>query len=259
MTMRWTQQLEAQLDLDRELIAHVYSETEPASPFTPFIAHQRDQFGLGPDQARLPEHFRGPWADARVCFLGPHVLLVPTEPAPGPDASIQAYIDHYQKRPGKRDPFGHYNAIMGGAPWVSTELVHWPCEKHLALDVLKSPQGPAAADAALDVTWAMLKDSPVEVLVLTGNDALKWVLPRLGWQGKNLPGVTQLHGQTLGRFPLPGAPGRELTVVASFHWSSEMPLFVRKVAGLDGLKVSEAISGARKLITRAIADAGVSL
>lgn len=258
MRMRWTQQLEAQLDHDRQLIAQVYSGTEPSSPFTPFVAHQREH-GLGQGEARLPEHFRGPWQDARVCFLGPHVLLVPTEPAPGPDASTEAYIEHYRQRPEKRDPFGHYNKIMDGAPWVSTELVHWPCEKDLALKVLKSAQGPAVVDAALDVTWAMLRDSPVEVLVLTGNDALKWVLPRLGGEAKNLPGVTQLHGQTLGRFPLPGAPGRELTVVASFHWSKEMPLFVRKVAGMSGLTPGEAISGARKLVARAITDAGVAL
>jgi hypothetical protein len=245
----WQERLESELSADVRQIAG----EEPDSPFAPFVRHQRERFGLEGALARLPEHFRGRWEESRVCFLGPHVPLIPGEDAPGPGTDLTTYIAHYRDRPEKRDPYGHYQAITGGAPWLATELVHWPCEKELALQVLKSKQGPAAVDAALDLTWALLRESAVQVLVLTGNDALKWVLPRLGWQGKSLPGVTQIHGQTLGRFPLPGAPGRALTLVASFHWSAEMPMFVRKVAGLSSLTVGEAVSAARRMIGSAIA------
>jgi hypothetical protein len=90
------------------------------------------------------------------------------------------------------------------------------------------------------------------VLVLTGNDALQWVLPRLGRRYGKLTGITRHHGQVLGRFPLPGAPDRHLTVVASFHWSPEMPLFVRKVPGLGELTPAQAISAARRMVGEAI-------
>lgn len=248
-------QLASALAADRELARNVAAGSAPPSPFVPFVRHQLDHFGIAPDQLRLPEHWRGEWTQARVCFLGPHVQLIPAEPAPTVATSAEEYAAYYRERPEKRDPYGHYTAITDGAPWLATELVHWPCEKELALRVLKTPAGPAAVSAALAFTWALLRESEVAVLVLTGNDALKWVLPHLGWQGGALPGVTQIHGQTLGRFPLPGAPDRELTVVASFHWSKEMPMFVRKLAGLGGQPVGAAISAARKLVAGAIQGA----
>ncbi|HLN61022.1 MAG TPA: hypothetical protein VK464_05665 [Symbiobacteriaceae bacterium] len=251
--MGWTERLQQALAAERALARQVYDAgPDPESTFWPFVRHQQEQFGLGSAELRLPEHFRGRWEEAQVCFIGPHVLLVPEEPAPAVGAGVEEYLAYYRDRPEKRDPYGHYQAIMDGAPYLATELVHWPCEKELALTVLKSKQGPAAVAAALELTWAMLRESPVETLVLTGNDALKWVLPHLGWTGGALPGVTQLHGQVLGRFGLPGAPGRELKVVASFHWSKEMPLFVRKVAGLGGLTPREAVSESRRMIARAI-------
>lgn len=251
----WRSRLDAALAQDRELAAEVSAGRPAPGPFAPFVVHQLRDFGLAPGQVRLPEHFRGAWEQAAVCFLGPHVQLLPAETAPAVAAGLDEYLAYYRERPEKRDPFGHYQAIMDGAPWLATELVHWPGAKDLALKVLKGPDGPAAVAAALDLTWTLLCASAVKVLVLTGNDALKWVLPRLGWQGGALPGVTQLHGRTLGKLPLPGAPGRELTVVASFHWSAEMPMFVRKVAGLEGRKVGEAISGARSMVGDAIRGA----
>jgi hypothetical protein len=242
--MGWIEHLTETLDRERNVV--------PDSPFWPFVAHQTERFGLEAAQRRLPEHFRGRWEEARVCFVGPHVMLLPDEPAPTVAAGVEEYLAYYRERPERRDPYGHYQSIMDGAPFVANELVHWPCEKDLALQVLKSKQGPVVVAQALDLTWAMLRESPVDTLVLTGNDALKWVLPHLGYTGGTLPGVTQLHGQVLGRFGLPGALGRELKVVASFHWSKEMPLFVRKVAGLGALSPREAVSESRKMIARAI-------
>lgn len=239
----WLIALEAQLTQDSALLQ---------SPCAPFTAHQREAFGLSPQEYRLPEHFRGPWEQAAVCFIGPHVQLIPEEAAPTAASSLDTYLAYYRETPQtKRDPFGHYQAIMEGEPYLATELVHWPGEKEFALKFLKGKQGPALLDEALALTWAMLRESAVHTLVLTGNDALKWVLPRLGYTGPSLPGVTQLHGQFLGAFPLPGAPGRQIRVIASFHWSKEMPLFVRKVAGLEGLPVREAISRSRQMIAEA--------
>jgi hypothetical protein len=249
--------LSAELQGDRAVLSQGGGGGAEGALFAPLARHQAEAFGLGPEGLRLPEHFRGPWEEARVCFLGPHAALLPEEPAPGPAASDAEYVNHYRSRPERRDPYGHYSAIMDGAPWVATELIHWPCQKEFGLKLLAGPAGPAMVAAALDVTWAMLRESPAQVLVLTGNDALKWVLPHLGWTGGKLPGVTQLHGQHLGRFPLPGAPGREISVVASFHWSKEMPMFVRKVAGLGGGSVREAVSGGRAMIAAAIAACGV--
>lgn len=248
--MDWTQLLSTQLDCDRELVGL------GESPDAPFVQHQFERWGLSGDAIRLPEHFRGNWEQARVCFLGPHVLLVQNEMVPTIRTANAEYVAHYRERSERRDPFGHYDSIMDGRPWLSTELVHWPSEKELALQVLKRPVGPEVVAQGLALTWAMLAASPVQALVLTGNDALKWVLPHLGWQGGKLPGVTQLHGQTLGRFPLPGAPGRTISVIASFHWSKEMPLFVRKVAGQEGRRVSEAISATRRMIAEAVERAG---
>lgn len=251
--MEYRERLRTELAHDRALLRE-----GTGSVFAPFVAHQRDTFGLDGHHLRLPEHFRGARQQAEVCFLGPHVLLLPTEPAPTVDSDLDTYDAYYCDRPEKRDPYGHYAAIMDGAPWLATELVHWPCEKEFALKLLKGPDGPAMVAAALDLTWAMLRDSQVKVLVLTGNDALKWVLPHLGYRGGALPGVTQLHGRNLGRFPLPGAPDREIRVIASFHWSKEMPMFVRKVDGLGGLPVGQAISESRRIIARAIAGSPVS-
>lgn len=244
--MPWLSQLEAQLEADRRLIL------EPAGPCAPLITYQREALGREPAAVRLPQYYRGDWRQARVCFLGPHVVDEPAEPAPTPQASVDQYLAFCGSLAGDRLPYSHYAAIMDGAPWVATELVHWPSDKPTAMDVLNGPWGRAAVAAGLRMTWAMLAVSPVEVLVLTGNDALKWVLPALGWSGGKLPGVTQLHGQTLGRFGLPGAEGRMLTVVASFHWSPEMPLFVRRVPALAGLPVRAAISGARRMVAEAI-------
>ena len=231
--------------LDHQLAADQQAIRDGASPF---VLHQQERFGLTGNRMRLPEHFRGPLESAEVCFLGPHVVLEPAEAAPTVVSSLDDYLLYYQERPERRDPYGHYQAIMGGRPWVATELVHWPCEKELALQVLKSPAGPALVDEGLSLTWGLLAASQVRTLVLTGNDALKWVLPRLGWTGGKLPGVTQLHGQVMGDFDLPGHGGRRLRVVASFHWSPEMPMFVRKLSGLEGMKVGEAISAARRRI-----------
>ena len=230
--------LRAQLDHDRAVAL---------SGGDPLVRHQLETLG----HARLPEHFRGPLADARVCFLGPHVVLDPAEAPPTPDAGFDEYLAYYnQQRAERRDPYGHYTAIMDGQPWLATELIHWHARKDLALAAV-----PATIDQTLAITWRLLAETPVEVLVLTGNDALQWVLPRLGRRFGKLTGVTRLHGQTLGRFAHPGAPDRALTVVASFHWSPEMPLFVRKVPALAGLKPAEAISGARKMISAAIGGA----
>lgn len=237
--MNWRSRLEQQLTADRQAVREGTS---------PFVIHQQERFGLSGERVRLPEHFRGPLEAAEVCFLGPHVVLESAEEAPTVANSLEEYLGYYQERTERRDPYGHYQAIMGGRPWVATELVHWPCEKDLALQVLKSPAGPGLVDEGLSLTWALLAASPVRTLVLTGNDALKWVLPRLGWSGGKLPGVTQLHGQVMGDFDLPGYPGRRLRVVASFHWSPEMPMFVRKLSGMEGLKVSEAISAARRRV-----------
>lgn len=254
--MVWMERLAEQLAADRALAEQVYDRGAGESPWAAFVTHQRDRFGLSRADCRLPEHFRGPWEQAQVCFLGPHVVLDPAEAAPPLATGLDDYVRHYRERPERREPFGHYQAIMDAAPWLALELVRWPCEKELALQVLKGPHGPAVVEAGLELAWAMLRESDVRVLVLTGNDALKWVLPRLGAPERKLPGVTQLHGQTLGRFPLPGGQGRELTVVASFHWSPEMPMFVRKVPGLgDGKSVREAISGARRMVAAAIAGA----
>lgn len=176
------------------------------------------------------------------------MVLDPAETPPGLHAGLDEYLAYYnQQRPERREPYGHYAAIMDGRPWLATELVHWHARKDLALAAI-----PATIDHTLDLIWRMLAGTPVDTLVLTGNDALQWVLPRLGRRFGKLTGITRLHGQQLGRFPLPGAPGRELTVVASFHWSPEMPLFVRKVPGLAGLKPAEAISQARQMIAEAI-------
>lgn len=213
-------------------------------PEAGLVRHQLEQLG----QVRLPEHFRGPLDRARVCFLGPHVALDSEEQPPTAEAGFADYLTYYnQERPERREPYGHYTAITDGAPWLATELVHWHARKDVALAAV-----PALIDQTLDLVWRLLAETPVTVLVLTGNDALQWVLPRLGRRFGKLQGITRLHGQTLGRFPLPGAPGRELSVVASFHWSPEMPLFVRKVPGLAGLKPAEAISRARAMIAAAI-------
>ncbi len=245
--MTWKERLAMQLNEDRLALK---AGGEGASE--PFVAHQRERYGLEGGSLRLPEHFRGPVEQAEVCFLGPHVLLVPEESAPTIETGLDAYLAYYRERPEKRDPYGHYQAIMGGAPYLATELVHWPCEKDLAMQVLKSPRGPELVKNGLELTWAILRESPVHTLVLTGNDALKWVLPHLGWQGKVPTGVTQLHAKPLGEFDLPEAPGRRLSVVASFHWSPEMPLFVRKVPGLEGRPVREAISMARRMVGQAV-------
>lgn len=240
--MEWLQQ---QLEHDRELARGA------PGPEAPLIGHQIETLG----HARLPEHFRGPLDRARVCFLGPHVALDPSESPPTADANTDGYLDYYnQERPERRDPYGHYTAIMDGEPWLATELVHWHARKDVALKAL-----PGVVDSALDLTWRLLAETPVEVLVLTGNDALQWALPRLGRRFGRLTGILRLHGQTLGRFPLPGAPDRILTVVASFHWSPETPLFVRKVPGLEGLKPAQAITRAREMLSEAIRFSAVSV
>lgn len=243
--MVWLERLGVQLESDRAA----------ALAANPFVLHQQRRYGIPPDRLRLPEHFRGPWEQARVCFVGPHVRLLPEEEAPDLSTPLTAYVDHYRTRPERRDPYGHYMAIMAGAPWLATELVRWPAEKEFAMASLKGPQGAALVADSLALTWALLRASPAEVLVLTGNDALSWVMPHLGHRFSKLAGVTAIHGANLGRFPLPGAPGRQITVIASFHWSPEMPLFVRKVRGLAGRPVASAISEAREMIARAIAEA----
>ncbi|HWI62450.1 MAG TPA: hypothetical protein VNT75_11465 [Symbiobacteriaceae bacterium] len=233
--MEW---LQAQLVEDQ-----AYANGAPG-PAAPLVRHQIETLG----QVRLPEHFRGPLATAEVCFLGPHVVLDPSEHPPAPDSPLKDYLAYYnQERPERRDPYGHYTAIMDGRPWIATELVHWAARKDVALAAV-----PSLIDQTLDLTWRLLAETPVKTLVLTGNDALQWVLPRLGRRFGKLTGITRLHGQSLGRFPLPGAPGRELSVIASFHWSPEMPLFVRKVPGLEGLKPGEAITRARAMVAEAI-------
>jgi len=241
--LTWLTTLCDQLAADRAILMGA------PSPFEPFARHQQERFGLTGSDLRLPEHFRGEWDRAEVCFLGPHVIFDPKELPPPPDCPLTDYVAYCSQRPGRRDPYGHYQAITGGRPWLAAELVHWPCEKELALQVLGSPRGPAIVDAGLALTWSLLAESPVRTLVLTGNDALRWVLPRLGRKGGKLPGVTQLHGQVMGEYDLPGAPGRRLRVVASCHWSRELPLFMRKLPGLQAMQVSEAIDAARQMIS----------
>lgn len=245
--MSWLSHLEVQLEADRRLVL------APAGPFGPLVKYQREQTGRSREQIRLPQYFRGDRERAKVCFLGPHVADEPAEAAPTVAATVAEYLAFCATEGRDRLPYSHYTAIMGEQPWLATELIHWPSDKETALRVLKGPRGRAAVAAGLQMTWKLLASSPVEVLVLTGNDALAWVLPQLGWTGGKLAGVTQVHGQTISRFPLPGAPdGRLLTVIASFHWSPEMPLFVRKVPGLAGLPVREAIGGARRMVAEAV-------
>ncbi len=243
--MNWEMLLAQHLEEDRGRMAAVYGGEE--LPEAPLIRHQAVEL----EQVRLPEYFRGS-PDARVAFVGPHALLVPEEEPPLYKTSATSYIDYYRSVIPNRIPFNHYNAICGDQPWLSFELPPYQAEKDLVITTMKGPGGRALFDRSRDLIWALLRESPVETLVLTGADILKWGL----WSALGLPGkplsATRGHGREWGEVALPGAGGRRVGVVTSFHWGKEVPMFVRKVPGLAELTPREAISRARAMLTEVL-------
>lgn len=230
-----------QLAEDRSRIAAICGgEALPEAPLIQAQAVPMAEF-------RLPEYFRGR-GEARVAFFGPHALLVPEEAPPRYDATPAAYCEYYRTVIPNRIPFNHYEAICGGQPWLSLELPPYQAEKDLVIACMKGKGGPEIARRSLDLIWALLGESAVQTLVVTGGDAMRWVWPALNLPGKP-PSATQGHGKVWGDLPLPGAEGRTVRVVTSFHWGKEVPLFVRKVPGLAEYSPREAISRARAMIT----------
>lgn len=243
----FTRVIERWLEQERARVAAVYGGEE--LPEAPLVRFQ----GVPLEQFRLPEYFRGDPA-AAVAFIGPHALLVPEEQPPLFGTTPAAYCDYYRQVIPERIPFSHYRAICGGdggRPWLSLELPPYQAEKDLVISVLKSRDGGAVAERSLELIWALLGASGVKHLVVTGADAQRWVLPALGFPGKP-PSATQGHGRVWGEVALPGAPGRTVRLITSFHWGKEVPLFVRKVPGLGELSPREAISEARAMVARAI-------
>lgn len=230
------------LDEEKSRIAAVYrGEDLPEAPLVTCQQVEMERF-------RLPEYFRGS-AQAEVAFLGPHALLVPEEEPPLYGATAAAFTAYYQSVIPNRIPFNHYSAICGERPWLSMELPPYQAEKDLVIACMKGKGGAALAERSLGLIWALLRESAVRTLVVTGADTLRWVWPALGLPGKPLS-ATQGHGKVWGEVALPGAEGRRVKVVTSFHWGKEVPLFVRKVPGLDRFSPREAISEARKMIAR---------
>lgn len=215
-------------------------------PEAPLIRCQ----GVEMERFRLPEYFRGE-PGAEVAFIGPHALLVPEEEPPVFGASAAAYMAYYGRVIPDRIPFSHYRAICGDKPWLSLELPPYQADKDLVISVMKSRNGAVVAERSLSLIWALLGASAVKHLVVTGADAQRWLWPALGLPGKP-PSATQGHGRDWGEVELPGAGGRMVRIITSFHWGKEVPLFVRKVPGLGELTPREAISEARAMVARAV-------
>jgi len=232
------------LDEERARIAAIYGGE--ALPEAPLVMSQQVPL----ERFRLPEYFRG-CAEADVAFVGPHALLVPEEEPPLYGASMDEYCAYYRANVPRRIPFSHYSAICGDRPWLSLELPPYQAEKDLVIACMKGAVGGELSRRSLDLIWALLRESGARTLVVTGADAQRWVWPALGLPGKP-PSATQGHGKVWGDLSLPGASGRSLQVVTSFHWGKEVPLFVRKVPGLGELTPREAISEARAMITRSL-------
>lgn len=232
------------LEEERARVAAVYRGEE--LPEAPMVMAQ----DVPMERFRLPEYFRGS-AEAEVAFIGPHALLVPEEEPPLLDAAADEYVAYYGKVIPNRVPFNHYNAICGDRPWLSMELPPYQAEKDLVIACMKGKGGAGIARRSLDLIWGLLRESDVRTLVVTGADAQRWVWPALGLSGKP-PSSTQGHGKVWGDFPLPGAEGRTVRLVTSFHWGKEVPLFVRKVPGLSQFTPREAISAARAMLTEVI-------
>lgn len=230
-----------QLADERARVAAVYRGDE--LPEAPMVAAQQ----VPMERFRLPEYFRGS-AEATVAFIGPHALHVPEEVPPLYGATAGEYCAYYRNTIPNRIPFNHYSAICGEEPWLSMELPPYQADKDLVIGCMKSKGGPEIARRSLELIWAMLRESRVQTLVVTGSDAMRWVWPALGLPGKP-PTATQGHGKLWGDLPLPGADGRTVRVVTSFHWGKEVPLFVRKVPGLGEYTPRDAISKARAMIT----------
>lgn len=234
--------IQKRLQADRERVAAAYRGEEVLE--APLIHCQ----GTALEQFRLPEYFRGN-PGAGTAFLGPHAPLLPDEPAPlYGETSAEEYCSFYTSQFPARVPFSHYDAIAGEGAWLALELPPWKAPKDLVLSLLKGKAtGPELAGRSLELIWALLAATPVRTLVITGAETMKWTWPALGLAGKP-PSATQGHGQVWGEFDLPGAPGRRLKVVTSFHWGPEVPLFVRKVPGLGAMSPREAIRSAREAI-----------
>ncbi|MFZ5816434.1 MAG: hypothetical protein ACOY93_14225 [Bacillota bacterium] len=243
--MGFEQVIEAYLAEERERIDAIYRGEElPEAPLVRTQGVERERF-------RLPEYFRGS-PEARIAFIGPHALLVPEEEPPRYPASAEAYCDYYRRVTPNRIPFNHYSAICGGQPWLSLELPPYQAEKELVIATMKGPGGPAIFARSVRLIWALLRESRVERLVLTGADVLRWGL----WAALGLPGkplsATQGHGRAWGEVELPGAGGRKVQLFTSFHWGKEVPMFVRKVPGLGDLSPREAISRARAMLSEVL-------
>lgn len=242
--MPFEQVITTHLEEERARIAAIYQgELLPETDLVKYQAVSAERF-------RLPEYFRGV-AEATVAFIGPHALLVPEEAAPVLGTSAKAYCTYYRNVIVDRIPFSHYRAICGEQPWLSLELPPYQADKDLIIRTMKGPCGSAIAERSLSLIWALLRESAVRTLVITGADASRWVWPALGLPGKALA-ATKGHGKVWGEYSLPGAPERMLRVITSFHWGKEVPLFVRKVPGLGGFSPREAISRARAMITEAL-------
>lgn len=243
-TMPFEMVIAAHLEAERTRIDAIY-HGEPL-PETDLVKYQ----AVSAEWFRLPEYFRGA-AEATVAFIGPHALLVPEEEAPLLGATAEAYCTYYRNVIVDRIPFSHYRAICGDQPWLSLELPPYQADKNLIIRTMKGPFGSAIASRSLSLIWAMLRESAVHTLIITGADASRWVWPALGLPGKPLA-ATKGHGKVWGEHPLPGAPGRTLRIITSFHWGKEVPLFVRKVPGLGELTPREAISRAREMIAEVL-------
>lgn len=232
------------LEEERARVAAIYRGDD--LPEAPMVKAQQVEL----ERFRLPEYFRGA-AEARVAFIGPHALHVAEEEPPLYGATAGEYCAYYRKVIPNRIPFNHYGAICGDRPWLSLELPPYQAEKDLVIAAMKSKRGAEIAQRSMGLIWALLRESQVETLVLTGADTLRWLWPALGLPGKPLS-ATQGHGKVWGDLPLPGANGRTVRVVTSFHWGKEVPLFVRKVPGLDQFSPREAISEARRMISETL-------
>lgn len=232
------------LEEEHTRVAAVYRGE--ALPESPMVSCQQ----VPMEQFRLPEYFRGT-PEAQVAFLGPHALLVPEEEPPRFGATAAEYFAYYTSVIPNRIPYNHYTAICSNQPWLSMELPPHQAEKDLVIACMKGKGGAEIAGRSLGLIWDLLRESQVQTLVATGADVLRWLWPALGLPGKPLS-ATQGHGKTWGDLPLPGAGGRTVRLVTSFHWGKEVPLFVRKVPGLGDLTPREAISEARAMVARAI-------
>lgn len=237
----FTELIAERLDADRAIIGAVYGGA--VHPEAPLIRIQ------GGDLAsfRLPEYFRGD-PEAKVALIGPHAPLLEDEAAPlFGEASVASYMDFYRTEMPPRPPFSHYRAICGERRWIALEMPPWKAPKDDVMALLKSGDGPALAGRSLDLIWRLLAVTPVQTLVISGAETMRWAWPALGLAGKP-PTATKGHAVVQGRVPLPSAPERIVKVVTSFHWGPEVPLFCRKVPGMKELTTREAISRCRSVL-----------